>query len=257
MPIAILGLVAGAVLLWLGWRRAAKADQANRALRAAERKAVEERDAVSQLLAMAGHDLRQPLQALTLHISLLDPHLQSETGRELLDTMDGVVQSMTQLVAALVALTRLEDGGLTIDETNFALGELLKDVAALCGGAGEHDKISIRAAPTTRVRADPDMLEIILSCLACHVLAHSKTGRATLDARPLDGQVSIDVHGAEIDEADGRPSGHTDGAAGLEGANFSLSVVWRLAQRLGYPLSVQSLPGGREVFRILLPAGAG
>ena len=82
------------------------AEQLDAAKRAAERANLEK----SRFLAAASHDLRQPLQALTLLHRGLEKRVADEQGREMLGRMQRVLGNMTALVTGLLDINQLESG---------------------------------------------------------------------------------------------------------------------------------------------------
>lgn len=80
----------------------------------------------SRLLATASHDLRQPLQALSmLHGTLcrMDMHPDS---REVLAQQGRAIESMKRLLSALLDISQLESGAVKPQPTDFPLCQLLE-----------------------------------------------------------------------------------------------------------------------------------
>ena len=89
---------------------------------AASRKAAETADrAKSAFLAAASHDLRQPLQSLTLLTNALKPHLQTAGGHLLLGRIARSLDVMKDVLDSLLDINRLETGVLNPSKSNFSL----------------------------------------------------------------------------------------------------------------------------------------
>jgi signal transduction histidine kinase len=241
--IAALALIASLVLFWRERAARRRGVEASAALATARREAEDSNKAMSRLLATAGHDMRQPLHAMTLYVSVLEGRLQSDAERELLANIDSAAQSMGRLFTSLLDCTRLEAGLLQCEVTEFSLGDLLAEVAAHSAEAGERDGARVCVAPAAvYVRTDPDLLEIILRNLTSSAVKHAKGGRVLLGCRRVGAQVRIEVHDA----------GRTPAA---DGPDLGLSIAQRIARLLDHTLSVKSKPGRGSVFSIVVPRG--
>ncbi len=117
------------------------------------------RDAEARMLedfiAMAAHDLRQPLTALGVRAQLLARTVRRTPGAEVLaERVDGLIQDIgraTALSETLLDIARIESGGLVIERADFDLiaviREVLRDIRIL--------------APRHTIRMDvPDALTI-------------------------------------------------------------------------------------------------
>src|SRR5436190_4523395 len=92
---------------------------------AASRKAAELADrAKSSFLAAASHDLRQPLQGLTLLGSALKSHVGNGDGRALIGRMERSLDVMKDVLDSLLDINRLETGVLTPSKSNVLVHEL-------------------------------------------------------------------------------------------------------------------------------------
>jgi len=82
--------------------------------------------AKSRFIAVASHDLRQPLHALGLFVGQLRGHVESIEGRQLVERVDGAVVNMNELFTALLDISKLDAGVLVPDLTEFPVDRLLK-----------------------------------------------------------------------------------------------------------------------------------
>lgn len=94
---------------------------------------------LEDFIAMAAHDLRQPLTALSVRAQLLARAVRRTPGAEVLaERVDGLIQDIgraTALSETLLDIARIESGGLVIERTGFDLiamiREVLRDIRAL------------------------------------------------------------------------------------------------------------------------------
>lgn len=231
------------------WRIAdAAAVQARESARAADM-------AKSRFLAVASHDMRQPLHALTLYLSALERRVQGNEARDIIDKMERAVQSMSGMFAALVDLARMQAGVITPDLIETPLGGLIERVVAAHPGA------SIPAPlPNVNVRTDPVLFGQILSNLVANAVLHGGGG-ACVTARETGQRAEIVIadDGPGIPEAEhGRifeEFERLDKRSG--GLGLGLTIVRHLARLLDIGLELDSAPGDGTRFTLRVPlAGA-
>ncbi len=212
--------------------------------------------AKSRFLAVASHDMRQPLHALTLYLSALERRVDSAEARDIIGKMDRATQSMTGMFSMLLDLARMQAGVVTPTFVDAALQEVFDRIAA------EHPSGKVEVAPTAlAVRTDPLLLERILSNLVANALKHGG-GRARVGARVDDGAAVIEV----ADDGPGIPLEdqqrifeefvRLDGRGRGEGLGLGLAIVGRVADLLEAELRLRSAPGKGACFSVRLPLAA-
>src|SRR4249919_1924289 len=98
-------------------------------LEAARHEAERANDAKGRFLAAIGHDLLQPLHAAHLFTDALAQQVP-HAGRESVQQIRGALDSTTDLLTALLDMSRLEAGGLDPQPRDFALAEVLDPLAS-------------------------------------------------------------------------------------------------------------------------------
>ena len=79
--------------------------------------------------AELSHDLRQPLQAMKIFIALLEEENLNERQAELTAQIKNSASGLEAWLDNLLAITRLESGGLKRQDEEFSLDEFLKKIA--------------------------------------------------------------------------------------------------------------------------------
>jgi signal transduction histidine kinase len=218
--------------------------------------------AKSRFIAVASHDLRQPLHALGLFVGQLREHVPSNAGRQLVERIDGSVVNMNELFAALLDISRLDAGVLVADVTEFPLQQLLTRMDATFAAAARAKGLSLRVVSSSRwVRSDSILLERILQNLVSNAVRFAATGGIVVGCRRRGGELRLDVCDSgpgipkdrqrdmfgEFTQLDGP---HRDRQRGL---GLGLAIVDRLCRLLGHRVELTSTPGKGSRFSILVP----
>src|SRR3546814_7746509 len=103
------------------------------ALEAASLAAQRANEGKSRFLAAVGHDLMQPLHAAQLFNHALAQQLQHDQYRAAVDHIRGALASTESLLAGLLDLSRLDAGGMEPQRRDFALREVLDNLASEFG----------------------------------------------------------------------------------------------------------------------------
>ena len=232
-----------------------------RAVEAAERA----NDAKTRFLAAASHDLRQPLQALSLYLGVLKARLQ---GREeqVMEAVGQCVESLTGLLNDMLDVARLDAGVISPKLSDVPASRLLERVVAAWRIQAEAKGLDLRVVPCSAVvHTDPALMDRVLSNLVANAVRYTEGGRILVGGRRLpDGRLRLEVWDTGIGiPADklgeifeefrqlGNPERRRDKGTGL-----GLAIVRRIADLLGHELQVRSRAGCGSVFSITLPTAA-
>ncbi|MDE2613782.1 MAG: response regulator [Burkholderiales bacterium] len=274
LPGLALGLGAGGLALAAGWqsRRRWRRLMLTRLELAERLEAAEaERDAAlradrdkTRFVAIASHDLRQPVHAIGLFAATLHKRLahgpDDALARNLMRSVDGLERSFS----AMLDISRLDSGTVSPSMQTFALRDIFRRLQMQYGGQAELAGLALRFAPGGRsVSSDPPLLERIVGNLVQNAIRYTACGGVAVLARRTRTHVNIEVWdtGSGIraeelprifDEFYQVGRGERDRSQGL---GMGLAIVKRLAALLGHRLEVASTPGRGTMFRIGVPIG--
>jgi len=221
--------------------------------------------AKSRFLAAASHDLRQPLQSLTLLSSLLGLAVDDAQGQKLIGRIDQTLRSMAGMLDTLLDINQIEAGAVEPHAQVFPIAEvfdrLRDEFATIAQGRG----LQLSIAPCSAlVHTDPKLLEQMLRNLLGNAVKYTHAGRILLGCRRQKGHLLVEVWDTGIGIATEDLQAifaefhqigtvHGDSRHGL---GLGLSIVQRLGRLLGHDVSVRSVLGKGSVFAIRLPRRA-
>ncbi len=208
--------------------------------------------AKTRFLAVASHDMRQPLHALTLYLSALDRRIDNPEARGILAKMERATDSMIAMFSTLLDLARIQAGAVDPEISDFPLQDVFDRLAA----ENPEGKVEVERTPL-RLRSDPVLIERALRNLVSNALKHGG-GHARLSARPIGDR-------AEIVVADDGPGISAEDQARVfeefvrlesraDGLGLGLAIVRGIARALEMPMELKSElgQGVRFILRPLL-----
>lgn len=222
--------------------------------------------ALGALAAGLAHEIRNPLNSLSLNMQLLEEDLPPEDGagdrRRLLSITRSEIGRLDRLVSDFLAYARPRP----LRREPWPAGGLLEEARALLAPEvrGRGGELTVEDATRGAVVAvDPEQIAQLLLNLVQNALhAADGTGRAPrvqLGARLAGGDVVLDVS----DNGPGVPAEEREKVFELfystrkGGTGLGLAIARRIARAHGGDLGVGAAEGGGAVFSVRLPvAGA-
>ena len=232
------------------------------ALEAARQEAERANVAKSRFLAAASHDLRQPLQSLTLLNELLIQAVEGEKPKKLLARFERTLGTISGMLNALLDINQIEAGIVQPSPVVFSLAEMFDRLRDEFGYIAQSRDLSLRVVPTSAlVRSDPRLLEQIIRNLLGNAVKYTEAGKVLLGVRRRGAFVQIEVGdtgiGIAADELQAifeefHQVGN-DARDRSRGLGLGLSIVQRLGRLLGHAVDVRSIPGRGSLFSITVP----
>jgi signal transduction histidine kinase len=222
--------------------------------------------AKTRFLASASHDLRQPLHAISLLISLLGERARGQPPIEdLIRRVESSTEVMETLLNGILDISRLDAGverpRIGAVPARQILERLERQFAPIATAHGL--QLRVRVDSRAWVRSDPALLARMLDNLVANALRYTpRGGRVLVALRPRrGGEAAFEVR----DNGIGIPADkldevfeeivqlHNPRRERSMGLGLGLSIVRRTARLLAHLVEVRSMPGRGSVFRIVVP----
>ena len=218
--------------------------------------------AKSRLLAAASHDLRQPVQTLTLLNQAALRHAGPNAKlAEILRQQQRALDTISQLLASVLDVSKLDSGALKPAIIDCAIGDVLDRLRSDFEPLADEKGIRLIVEPTVEAgRTDPELLRRLLGNLLSNAIRYTANGRVHVASEGKGHELAITVRDTgigiptvelgkifeefyQVDRGSQRP----------EGLGLGLSIVRRLASLLGHSIRVESVAGQGTAFTVTLP----
>lgn len=240
-----------------------RVDEATQALREKKEEAERASEGKSHFLAVASHDLRQPLHALGLYVAELQRRVSGTEMERLVGQVEHSIEALSTLLNALLDISKLDAGAVVPQIQPCNVDAMLERVAADFRMLAGQKNIRMIIRPFCGdVSSDPQLLQRILMNLVSNAIRYTRQDGCILIAcRKRRGYLRIEVrdNGAGIPEADqanifreffqiAQPE--AKGFDANKGLGLGLSIVDRLVKLLGHRIELCSRPGYGSVFAL-------
>jgi len=222
-----------------------------------------------ELIGNISHELRTPLAGIKAMVETLGGGAidDKEAARDFLTRIDSEVARLTQLVAELTELSRIETGKAELKKERLDLNQLVDDVIAQLNPQVERQKLSISREFSTdlpSVPADKDRIRQVITNLVHNAVKFTPPGgMIKITTKNIEGAVVVDIDdtGIGISKED---LPHVferfykgDRARSGEGTGMGLAIAKHVIEAHRGNIWVQSKEGKGSTFSFSLPFHAG
>jgi signal transduction histidine kinase len=217
------------------------------------------------LLAVAAHELRNPMHVLLLLASSALTIARREQSLELIPKLERirhVVDIYVKRATLLLDSVRLEAGAWVTERREFDLCDLVRDICNSYEPEAQYagSRISLQLPPSMRGAWDRIAVEQIVANLVSNAIKYGEGGpiEITLDAVGSQARLSVRDQGAGIAEADQqrifeRFQQAVSASPKRSGFGIGLWLIRSLVEAHGGSISLQSRVGEGSTFTVLLP----
>lgn len=216
------------------------------------------------LLASISHDLRTPLSVIAGASSSLaerGERMSAEERAALAGSVYRQARDMSELVAKILQMTRLESGGMTLERDWSSLAEI---AASVIDRLGEHlaaHRLVLEVPPDLPLlRVDATLIEQALGNLLENAARHTPAGtvvRLRAERQEAEVVVSVEDFGPGLPEADLEKVfakfSRAGGESSVSGVGLGLAICRAIVRLHGGRAWAEQMAGGFTAFRFSLP----
>lgn len=227
--------------------------------REAKEEARRAEQAKGRFLATASHDLRQPLQAVSLLNGTLRRMVKDREIADALRQQDEAIGTMSQLLNALLDVSKLEAGVIKPEPRTIPVSRVLTTMEQEFRGIAANKGLELQvAACEACVHTDPALLEQLLRNLVSNAIKYTRTGWVRLravadppwvDIEVMDSGIGIPADQLQLIGEEFYQIGVSSNST-REGYGLGLSIVRRLVKLLALELRVTSELAKGSVFSL-------
>lgn len=216
---------------------------------------------ISRLMAVAGHDLKQPLQVMVMAIDRVRNKLSDPRDRERLGYAIDAGMRMAEELDRLAETSVLNAGFGVPNPVAFPISDTFESILANWRLHAEAKGLTIKVVPSTlRVVSDPEMLRAIVGNLVGNAIKYTDKGGVLVGCRRHANAVTIEV----LDSGAGIPAEQLTAIfdafhqinPASEGLGLGLSIVRRTAEALGHEVAAKSDLARGSHFTVKVPLAA-
>lgn len=237
--------------------------EATQALRIKKEEAERASHDKSRFLAVASHDLRQPLHALGLYVAELQRKVSGVDQQHLVGQIEHSIEALSILLNALLDISKLDAGVVVPQIQTCDVSTMLDRVSADYQMLASIKNIRLSVRPFSGyITSDPMLLERVLMNLVSNAVRYTYPNGCVMVACRRRGRflrIEVRDNGVGISNIDqenifreffqlAQPQLGADKGLGL-----GLSIVDRLVKLLGHRIELRSAPGKGSVFSLEVP----
>ena len=233
----------------------------NRELARAKTEADDANISKTRFLAAASHDLLQPLHAARLYMASLGDRGVAVEERRLISNIDDSLDSIEQLLGALLDISRLDAGALTPSISGFRASDILRSLEVEFAPIAREKGLDLRIVQSSvPIQSDRVLLLRLLQNLTSNAIKYTPQGKVLIGCRRHGRALRFDVYdrGVGIPETKRKDIFKEffrleQGARIARGLGLGLSIVQRMARMLNHGIALDANRGGGSHFAVTVP----
>jgi len=209
----------------------------------------------SRLMAVMGHDLKQPVNVINMCLTLLSPQLQNAEDEETLGYARNAVETLSGGLDSLARASRLDREDVRI--APVPVQRLFDNIGNNWRLRAERKGLELRLIPSGAIiETDEKLLGTILGNLVGNAIKYSEAGGILVGLRRQGsvGRIEVWDTGAGIPEAQRgkifESFNQLDSQS--EGLGLGLAIVRRTAELLGCEIQLRSRVGRGSCFAVTI-----
>ena len=222
----------------------------------------------SQFLANMSHELRTPLNAILGYTELIQDNIYGEVPEKIQEVLERLEQNgrhLLGLINAVLDLSKIEAGQLTLSLNEYSIGEVVQTVYTSVEALAAEKKLdlNLKVPPDLSIaRGDEQRIAQVLLNLLGNAIKFTDAGEVQVEVTEDFGKtflVSVTDTGPGLSEADQKiifqEFQQADGSNTRKkgGSGLGLSIAKKIVEMHGGRIWVESDVGKGSAFRFTLP----
>ncbi len=217
-------------------------------------------EAKAAFLANMSHEIRTPMHAILGLSYLLHNEELPNDAAKIVHKIERAGRLLQGIINDILDFSRIEAGGLSLERTPFALGEVLDNLAVVMANTAGDKDIELVISPPPwglgRLYGDPLRLEQVLINLAGNAIKFTEKGQVNVEVAMLDhDDFRVQLRFTVTDTGIGIPEeqqqaifqaftqGDVSTTRRFGGTGLGLTISQRLVHLMGGEIGMSSVPG--------------
>lgn len=209
-----------------------------------------------RLMAIAGHDLKQPLTTMTMVLDMLAAPTPGDQRR--IEVAKEAAARLREELDELARASRMDEEGDQIEFESVQIDDLIAEIADSWSHTAKRKNLSLQLRVIdAEVSTSPGMLRTILDNLIGNAIKYTPRGSITIACRKDDGGLWIDVAdtgtGIPVERREEIFTAFHQLDPDAEGLGLGLSIVKSTAEMMGYTVRLSCGDEGGSTFCVYIP----
>jgi signal transduction histidine kinase len=217
--------------------------------------------AKSKFIAVASHDLRQPMHAVNVYLDIVNVDHFPEQDKLLLGKIKNSITSLNSMFDSLLNISKLDAHVTPINNQIFGLRELANTLRDLSEARAKNKGLTFKiSCSDLTICGDKLLLQQVIGNLISNAIQYTETGSIEVQFITQNGCLAVEVidTGCGIDESEQHhiygEFYRADKTRSLhDGLGLGLSIVQRVCGLIGAEVHLYSKPGEGSKFVVLTP----
>jgi two-component system, sensor histidine kinase len=214
--------------------------------------------AKSKFIAVASHDLRQPMHAVNVYLELINLEGLQEQDKKSLAKIKSSIHTLNTMFDSLLNISKLDADAMQVSHRVFRLDELANTLRDLTEAKANNKGLTLHVAcPHLMVRGDKLILQQIISNLISNAIQYTEKGEVFVSFLSVNDCLTIEVRdtGCGIAASEQKDIFNqfyrADKTRSLhDGLGLGLFIVQRLCAMIGADIQVASEEGRGATFTV-------
>jgi signal transduction histidine kinase/ActR/RegA family two-component response regulator len=217
----------------------------------------------TRFLAAASHDLRQPIQAMSLYLDVLNLTALDPRQREIARNLSASMNVLGELLHSLLDISKLDAGAIRLQLTPTDVRDVLRSIEKEFAPIAQANglRFDLFCQRPIALVTDATLLATLLRNIVSNALRNTARGGVLVAARRHADRLAIQVWDTGI----GIPAEHLANIYDeffqidnpqrdrTKGLGLGLAIVKRIAALLGYEVTCRSRSGRGTMFEVSMP----